>query len=432
MLKKNDTLQVEIVDVNYAGLGVAKQDGAVIFVQNGVTGDVCDIKIIKAAKNYYVARIENIVKESGHRNAPDCPHFKRCGGCVYRHITPEYEREIKKNRVKNEFNRVGLKEVSVRDVIGGERSGYRNKLQCPVGTDGEIGFYAPHSHDIVPIEKCILQEELLSPVYDFVRELLKKERIPGVRHIYLRCGAKSGEVMVCFVCSKPSMPREKEIAERIMSACPGVSSVILNHNPDDTNVVLGKKCRTLAGNDIIHDILCGLELEIHPLSFYQVNHDCTEVLYRVAADMAKVTPEETLLDLYCGIGSVGLSINAITPAKKLIGVEIIPEAVENAKRNAASNGVENAEFVCSPAENAEIPKADVVVLDPPRKGCDTKLIERIAAMSPSRVVYISCSPDTLAQDCAVFDKLGYKVGDVQPVNMFPGTGHVENVVGLCR
>ncbi len=432
MLNKNDVLRLEVLDINYEGLGVSKHNGAVIFVQNGVTGDILDAKIIKVAKNYYVARIEKLISPSPYRTEPDCVHFKRCGGCTYRHITYEYEKELKKNRVKNEFVRAGLPEVTVRDVIGKERSGYRNKLQCPVSKDGDIGFYASRTHDIVPIDGCILQEKLLSPVFNFLQKAISEAKIPSLRHIYLRCGANTGEIMVCFVSLKPSFKGDTALAERVMCEFPEVKSVILNHNPNDTNVVLGKVCKTLAGKDTINDNLCGLKFEIHPLSFYQVNHDCTELLYRTAAEMAGIQPNETLLDLYCGIGSVGLCINSITPAKKLIGVEIIPEAVENARKNAAENGVTNAEFICSPAEKATLPKADVIVVDPPRKGCAPELIQEIASSGCDRVVYISCSPDTLARDCALFKKLGFKMGEAQPVNMFPGTGHVETVILLSK
>ncbi len=432
MLKKNDILRLEVIDINYAGLGVAKQDGAVIFVQNGVTGDTVDAKIIKVSKNYCVARIERLISLSPYRTESDCPHFKRCGGCTYRHITYEYENKLKKSRVKNEFIRAGLTNITVKDVISKARSGYRNKLQCPISSDGKIGFYASHTHDIVPIDSCVLQEKLLSPTFAFLQKALSEEKIPELRHIYLRCGAKTGEVMVCFVSTSPSFKGDRALAEQIMRELPEVKSVILNHNPKDTNVVLGKVCKTLAGKDTISDILCGLKFEIHPLSFYQVNRNCTELLYRTAAEMASVQPSETLLDLYCGIGSVGLCINSITPAKTLIGIEIVPEAVENARKNAQENGVTNAEFICSPAEKASLPHADVIVIDPPRKGCAPELIHEIANSGCNRVLYISCSPDTLARDCALFEKLGFKTGEVQPVNMFPGTEHVETVVLLSK
>lgn len=436
MLTKNVILTVGVTDINHMGLGVARSEGEgkgkVIFIRGGVTGDKLEIKIIKSAKDYCVAKIEQIIEPSPYRREPECPTFRRCGGCVYGHISPEYEAELKHLRVRGEFSRFKLGDIEVRPVIAAKLKGYRNKLQCPVTEDGRLGFYAEHSHQIVPIEVCSLQEKLLLPVFSYLNECLQKVPIKELRHIYLRCGAGSGEVMVCFVASKRSFTGDSALAERIISEFPEVKSVVLNYNPDDTNVVLGKECRTLAGREVIYDTLCGLKFEIHPLSFYQVNHDCTELLYKTAAEFADIGPDDTLLDLYCGIGTVGMCINNITPAKRLIGVEIIPEAVENARHNAEINGISNAEFHCAPAETAELPAADVVVVDPPRKGCAPSLIEYLGKAAPKRIVYISCSPDTLARDCAMLTRYGYEIGAVQPVNMFPGTGHVETVVLLSK
>lgn len=431
MLSKNDMLTVDVTDINHMGLGVARHAGQVVFIRGGVTGDRLEVKIIKVAKAYCVARIEKIIISSGYRREPECHTFKRCGGCVYGHITPEYEDELKYERVKNEFRRFKI-DAEVKAVISAKTKGYRNKLQCPVDEYGRIGFYADHSHEIIPIEKCILQEERLHPVFSFLQTRLQKSKISSLRHIYLRCGVGSGEVMVCFVCGERSFDGESALAELLISEFPEVKSVVLNYNPHNTNVVLGKECRTLAGKDVIFDILCGLRFEIHPLSFYQVNHDCTELLYKTAAELARVSKEDTLADLYCGIGTVGMCINSMTPAKKLIGVEIVPEAVENARHNAEINGVENAEFYCMPAEETELPDADVVVVDPPRKGCAPSLIEHIGRIAPKRMVYISCSPDTLARDCKLLTGYGYRLGAVQPVNMFPGTAHVETIALMTK
>ena len=236
--------------------------------------------------------------------------------------------------------------------------------------------------------------------------------------------------MVCLVCKKNSFKGDKALAESLMSTFTEVKSVILNVNPDDTNVVLGKRCITLAGKDTIDDVLCGLKYTISPLSFYQVNRSCTELLYKCAAELADVQPSDTVVDLYCGIGTVGLSVISERKAKKLIGVEVIPEAVENARRNAEQNGVENAEFICSKAEECTFPSPDVLLIDPPRKGCAPSLIEYIGKLLPKKIVYISCSPDTLARDCVEFVKLGYTMSDVQPFNMFQRTEHVESVVCL--
>ncbi len=432
MLKKNDILTVKVTDINHEGLGVAKQDGAVIFIKGAVTGDELEIKIIKEAKSYYVARVESIISPSPHRTEPVCIHSKRCGGCVYQHISEEYEKTLKENRLKNEFSRFGVRCNDIRPLVTDKHFGYRNKLQCPVSEQGEVGFYAKKSHEIIPVTSCVLQEEATKPIYKYLFERLSSHPEPEIRHIYLRIGVNTGEVMVCLVCYKEHFAGRDELVRDIAEKFPEVRSVILNVNPDDTNVVLGKKCITLYGKDYIEDILCGLRFKISPLSFYQVNHGCTELLYRAAAELAQVTTEDTLCDLYCGIGTIGLCINSIAPAKRLIGVEIVPEAIENAKENAKINGVTNAEFYCSPSEKFDFGNPDILIVDPPRKGLAPSLIEAIGKAGPKRIVYISCSPDTLARDCAMLQNEGYEVTSAEPFNMFPRTEHVETVVLLSR
>ena len=432
MLKKNDVLQVTVEDINHLGMGVAKRDGAVIFVRGGVTGDVLNIKIIKVAKDYLVAIISDIITPSPYRAEPECPAFKRCGGCVYSHISFDYENNLKRQRVENEFRRFGMTDIEVLPTIYANERAYRNKLQCPVAENGEMGFYAQKSHDIIPLSCCSLQEDLTAPIFEFLSGYFKAHPIPSIKHVYLRCGKATGEVMVCFVCKNKSFKEESSLAGEIVERFKNVKSVILNHNPKDTNVILGDKCRVIWGSESITDILCGLTFVISPLAFYQVNHDCTELLYSAAAKAANIQPSETVCDLFCGIGTVGLCINAMTPAKKLIGVEIIPEAIENAKQNAALNGVDNAEFYCSAAEDFRFERPDVLIVDPPRKGLAPKLVEYIGSLLPDRIVYISCSPDTLARDCDMLMKYGYTFKDVQPVNMFPRTAHVECVVCLTR
>ncbi len=432
MLKKNDILTVKVIDINHEGLGVAKHESAVIFIKGAVTGDTLSVKIIKVAKSYLVAKIEEILSPSPYRTEPTCPHSKRCGGCIYQSITPEYEKELKENRLANEFKRFGVKCNSIKPLVTAKPYGYRNKLQCPVSESGEIGFYAQKSHEIISVDFCMLEEELTVPVYKYLKNHLLSHPQPEIRHIYLRCGVNTGEVMVCLVCYKEHFNGRDELVRDIANNFPEVKSIILNINPENTNVVLGKKCITLYGKDYIEDILCGLRFKISPLSFYQVNHSCTELLYRAAAELAQVTPEDTLCDLYCGIGTIGLCVNSIAPAKRLIGVEIVPEAIENAKENAKINGVTNAEFYCSPSESFDFGNPDVLIVDPPRKGLAPSLIEAIGKVSPRRIVYISCSPDTLARDCAMLQDKGYEVKSAQPFNMFPRTGHVESVVCLTR
>ena len=431
-MKKNDVLTVSITDINHLGLGVAKQDGAVIFVQGGVTGDTLKIKIIKEAQSYYVARIEEMISPSVHRAEPTCKSYKRCGGCIYQNVTEEYEKELKENRVKTELARFGVKCDNFKPLVTAKLSGYRNKLQCPVSEDGKLGFYAQKSHEVIDIDCCELQESITEPIYSFLHNYVSSHPQSGIRHIYLRCGVNTGEVMVCFVCRKSSFNGQAELVKALTETYPSVTSVILNVNPDDTNVVLGRKCITLYGNDYIEDVLCGLRFKISPLSFYQVNHACTELLYRAAAELADIKPTDTLVDLFCGIGTIGMSINSIAPAKRLIGVEIVPEAIENAKENAKLNGVTNAEFYCSPAESFDFGDPDVLVVDPPRKGLAPSLIDTIGKVAPKKIVYISCSPDTLARDCSMLEKHGYVLTSCQPFNMFPRTGHIESVVCLQK
>lgn len=432
MIKKNDLLTVTVIDINHEGLGVARQDGAVIFIKGGVTGDTLFVKIIKVAKNYLVARIEEILCPSPYRIEPQCPHCKRCGGCIYQNITPEYEKELKEKRLANEFKRFGVKCGDIRPLVTDKQLSYRNKLQCPVSSTGEVGFYAPKSHEIISVDSCMLQKELTVPVYKYLKSWLASNPQHEIRHLYLRCGVNTGEVMVCLVCYKENFDGRDALVKDISEKFPEVKSIILNVNPNETNVVLGKRCITLYGNDYIEDILLGLRFKISPLSFYQVNHGCTELLYRAAVELAAVTPDDTLCDLYCGIGTIGLCVNSIAPAKRLVGVEIISDAIKNAKENAKLNGVTNAEFYCSPSESFDFGKPDILIVDPPRKGLAPELITAIGSAKPKRIVYISCSPDTLARDCAMLQNEGYEVKSAQPFNMFPRTGHVESLVCLTR
>ncbi len=433
MPEKNEIYELRITDINHKGYGVGRINGIVTFVSDAVTGETLKVKIIKKAKDYLVARKEEIITRSEHRIDSPCPVSKRCGGCVYQHITYAHELELKAARVKSEFIKAGLPEITVLPTLStGKIEGYRNKVECPIDENYTTGFYAERTHDIIPCNRCLLQNQIFDDIIAFVSGELKRTKAKGVRNIYVRSGDKTGEIMVCLVCRHPTVKNEKELAEKLMKRFPQVVSVILNHNPEDTNVILGKSCRTLAGKDTIDDILCDQRFTIHPLSFYQVNRDAAEMLYNKAAELADIKPHETVVDLFCGVGTIGLSMVAKTPAKKLIGIEIVPEAVKNAEFNRDQNGIANAEFICSPAEKIEFDQADVVILDPPRKGCKPELIDYIAKQNVPKVVYISCGPDTLARDVAQFIKLGYTPSAVQPVDLFPRTGHVESVVCLTR
>ncbi len=440
-MKKNDLYTVEISDMNNLGAGICKIDGKVVFVRGGVTGDKLEIGIIKNLSDYAVARVNKITEPSPIRIENDCPSFKRCGGCCFRHINYESEKLFKKNYVENAFKKVGLS-VKVEDILSTElHDHYRNKVQYPVGENWMIGFFAEHSHDIVEVSDCLAQDEDFTEILNEIVKFGKENKISTydfesgkglVRHIYLRKGRGSGEIMVCLVINGKKLPHSDKLCERLTSRFPAVKSIVLNINEKRTNVILGDENITLWGKDTIEDIFCGLRVKISPLSFYQVNRECAELICKKAAELAGLNAGERLVDLFCGIGTIGLSMIKDFPDAELVGVEIIPDAVENAKENAAANGMTNTKFICGDANSPEITGADVIVVDPPRKGCSSELIKRISEISPSRVIYVSCNPDTLARDCKVFSENGYSVTKAFAADMFSRTGHVESVVCLNK
>lgn len=448
-LKKNDIVPLEIDAFTSEGSGIGRIDSFAVFVPLTAIGDKINCRIIKVSKNYAIGKIENIISPSPMRTEPDCPYFKQCGGCVYRHISYEDELNVKSGRVRECLERIGgFKNPPLKPIIAADsRCFYRNKAQIPLGVDKNgkliMGFYANHSHRIIDQDRCLLQPEefhVVCQVFrqwfeDFGDTVYDEKTHKGVlRHLYIRRGEKSGEIMVCVVINGTKLKNADKLAGMLKANIPDVTSFILNTNTDRTNVVLGKKCRTVFGNDTISDVLCGLRFHLSPLSFYQVNRTQAEKLYEKAAEYAALTGTEYLLDLYCGTGTIGLSM--ADKAKKLIGVEIISDAIENAKVNAAENGIDKAEFICSDAAKAaEILKKrnenpDVIVIDPPRKGCAADLIDTITQMNPKRVVYISCDPATLARDLKIFVEKGFDLMEVTPCDLFPGTAHVENVVLL--
>lgn len=438
---KNMTVNLTITDVNNKGFGVARlaDDGRVVFVANAVTGETISAKIIKVASDYLVARCEEVLNQSPYRTAPDCKAFPTCGGCVYRHISYEHELMLKTEYVRHAFRKAKL-DIDVALCEGGDVVGYRNKVECPLTEQYEIGFYSARSHKVVPATGCRLENPALTPVLATVTAWLKAHKIAlyneesgkGVlRHVYLRMGEVSGEVMVALVVNE-DLPNAKDFADAVTEAHPNVVSVLLNYNREKTNVILGKECKILYGKDHIEDSLCGLKFRLAPLSFYQVNGKMAERLYKKALSLAALTKDDTLADLFCGVGTIGLFMAKESGVKSLLGVEIIPEAIENAKVNASLNGIENAAFICGDANSKELSRADVIVVDPPRKGCGEELLNQIANLSPKRLVYISCNPDTLARDCAILKGLGYATDIVYPFDLFPRTGHVESVVCLTR
>ena len=462
LMQKNELIRVRITDINNLGCGVghlenaAENTGMTVFVRGGVTGDELEAKVIKVTKGYLVARIERVLKPSPHRTEEDlCTAALGCGGCAYRHITYGHELELKRGYVQNAFRKAGLPEVEVEEVRHTDSViGYRNKAQYPVqrGKDGRLqaGFYANATHRIVPADGCRLQPEVFGEIVAFLCDFADRHCILAydeetgkglLRHIYLRIGAKTGEIMVCLVLTADRLPSEETLIREVQEKFPQVKSLMVNVNAKNTNVVLGDRYRLLWGREWIEDVLCGLKFRITPQSFYQVNHDACELLYGLAKERANLSGNELLLDLYCGIGSIGLSM--ADKAGEVLGMEIVERAAESATENAERNGVRNAAFFCGDAsdpqgllkraaeEKGSLSNA-VVVLDPPRKGTTAELIEGIASHHVPRVVYVSCNPDTLARDCAIFKKFGYEIGKVTPVDLFPRTGHVESVVCLTR
>ena len=447
MPKKNDVLRLEITDMTPEGAGVGRYDGYVLFVFGTAPGDIIDALVMKAGKSYGYAKAINIVKPSPYREDSDCSVFGRCGGCVFRHIKYEKELEIKKKTVDENLKRLGGLDIECERIIPSPQiNGYRNKAQYPAAViDGKMrfGFYSRHSHRVAPCESCPLQPDFYAEIVRAVGRFCDENKITAydeetgkglLRHLYIRDGRRSGEILVCLVATG-EVPNVGRLIKMLTELNKNIKSIVLNVNNKDTNVILSSDCRTLWGNDAISDVLCGLEFEISPRSFYQFNHYGAEKLYGIAAEFAE--PEgKTVLDLYCGTGTIGLSM--ARRAKNVIGAEIIPEAVENAKNNAERNGINNAEFICADAgEAAEkldrdglLP--DVIIVDPPRSGCSEQTLSAIAEMAPERVVMVSCDSATAARDCKRLSELGYRAEKAVAVDMFARTGHVETVVLLSR
>ena len=449
-IKKNDEIRLKITTLTSQGSGLGRFNDMAVFVEGSAVGDDLLVHIIKVKKNYAVGIIKKIYKASPDRTEADCEAFGRCGGCSYRHISYEAEKREKLQSVTDAMNRIGgidIKAESIYTVKNPCR--YRNKAQIPVGLDREdnliTGFYSKRSHRIIPCEDCLLQmpdfKNIVSAVRGYILgnpvSVYNEETGEGlIRHIYLRQGRKTGQIMVCLVINGDTLPKKDRFIEAVLESNENIRSIVLNINKEDTNVVLGDKCITVWGEDFIEDELCGLTFRISPLSFYQVNPEGTEILYGKAKEYASLKGGETLLDLYCGTGTIGLTM--AKDCKELIGVEIIPQAIENAKKNAALNSIENARFICDDASGAaktlfdEGIRPDVIILDPPRKGCSADVIDTVVNMKPERVVYVSCDPATLARDCRIFEDKGYKVKELCAVDMFPRTVHVESVALLSR
>lgn len=450
-LKKNEIYNAEIVDYTTEGSGVCKIDGMAVFVPSAAVGDIAEIKILKAAKNYAFGKIENIITPSDNRISPDCSVFGKCGGCIFRHIDYKSELDFKQKRVYDTLTRIGgINGDLIGNIIGADNSEhYRNKAQLPVTLDSEgkvhVGFFAPRSHRVIPLDDCKLQSKSFDKAVRIFLEWANKNHIQPydegthsgiLRHLYLRYAEMTDELMVCIVANAKELRKEKQLVQMLAENLRNLKSVVLNTNTEKTNVITGKICRTLYGEGYITDILCEMKFRISPLSFYQVNRLQAERLYQKASEFADLKSDETLLDMYCGTGTIGLTM--AKRVRNLIGVEIIPQAIEDAKSNAAENNITNTEFICADAAMAAETlkkrniRPDCIVLDPPRKGCENSLIDTVSEMSPKRIVYVSCDPATLARDVKIFSEKGYFVQKAVPVDLFPRTPHVETVVLMSR
>ena len=443
---KNDEFILEITDVTTDGSGIGKLDGMAVFVPLTAVGDVVRVKALKVKKTYAFGKAVEIITPSKDRIENDCPYFNRCGGCVFRHISYDAELRLKTDKVREALKRIGGVDLPPQPIMFSGDLRYRNKAQYPLSEDGKVGFYAFHSHRIIPCDDCLLQPEIFAKISEAVTEFVKEfnisiyneEKHTGLlRHLYIRKGQITEEIMVTFVINGDSLPKYDIIIHRLKEICgEKLKSVVLNINKENTNVILGNKCKTLYGRDYIIDILARVKVRLSALSFYQVNNVMASRLYEKAAEYAK--PEgKNIVDLYCGTGAIGLSM--AKRAKSVIGVEIIPEAVKDAEFNAKENGIENARFICGDAKYAaeqlkkESIKPDTVIVDPPRKGCDSEVIKIIANdFCPQSVVYISCDPATLARDVKIFKDLGYGLLEYTPADLFPRTAHVETVALLGR
>ncbi len=451
MIKKNDVFEVTIEGMTTEGSGVARVENVAVFVANSAIGDVVSIVIIKVSKKYAIGKILDVIKASEYRQEQDCNVFNSCGGCVYRHIKYSNELEIKKQNVLDSISRIGgIKDFILKDIQGAENiNGYRNKAQLPVAKNSgaiEVGFYAYKSHRVIPVNNCKLQPVIFGEIIElFIQwtKLYKPEPYDEVlhkgklRHLYIRYGENTGEIMVCLIVNGNGLKGEIEFSKMLQENIKGFKTLVVNTNTIKTNVILGNKNRVVIGEGYITDMLCGLRFKISPLSFYQVNAKQAEKLYNKVMEYADLSKESTILDLYCGTGTIGLTL--ANKCKKVIGAEIIEQAVNDAKENAINNGITNANFICADARKvAETiidckEKIDVVIVDPPRKGCSVEVINTISKISPQKIVYVSCDPATLARDLKIFtETYGYSLVEVTPFDLFPRTKHVECVALMLR
>ena len=440
-MKKNESARVEITSMNDLGYGVGRIGEKVVFVKNGVTGDLLNVRIIKDGGSYFVALAEEILHASSLRQNACCADFPKCGGCAFRHISYDYEKELKCEFIASFLKKEGLSDITVLPVLStGQTDCYRNKVQFPY-RDGTLGYYAGHSHRVASGVRCPQHLPAMQRVLDALEAFLREYSISSydeetgkglLRHILLRSSADGRAMLLTLVLTARSFPRERELLA-LLQGFPEVKGLYYNVNNKNTNVILGDDFFHICGEKALTDTLLGCTFELSPASFYQVNHDACELLYSEVITRAGACAGARVVDLFCGAGTIGICLAKNTSVGRLVGIEIVPQAVENAKRNAARNGVTNADFFCGDANHPTLDDADVVIVDPPRKGLDEALIAHLSDLAAlKKVIYVSCNPATLARDLARFRARGWTVGELQPVDMFPRTGHVECVTSLTR
>ncbi len=444
-LKKNTRHEAIIEGYSSEGLGVARLDGRVVFVHGGIAGEVCEVLILKVLKNTAFAKVTRVLRPSPHRREPDCPYFGKCGGCAYWHMDYEEELAAKGQKVRDALERIGGQTVAELPILpAADVLHYRNKVQYPVAPPAKIGFFRARSHDVIPVEACRIQHPAADRIAGAVRGWMTRWNVPGydetsrrgwLRHLYVRT-ARNGDALVCLVAASSAQSHLPELIDTVRGVWPQTVGIVLNVNRKPGNGILGETYRTLWGQAYLEDTLCGMTFRLSVPSFYQVNRDQAEVLYAKALEFAALTGRETVLDLYCGTGTITLLM--ARQAGQAIGTEIVPEAIVDAEENAARNGVENVRFLEGDAGAvaerlaAEHLLPDVAVVDPPRKGLSGAVIDAVAAMAPARVVYVSCDPATLGRDVKLFTQRGYALTRAAAVDLFPRTHHVESVVQLVR
>lgn len=448
MVEKNQEYIVDIIDNGFQGEGIAKIDGMTIFIPNAIKGEKVKIKILKVTSSLAYAKIIEILEKSSYRTEADCNTFSRCGGCNLRHINYDYTLEIKKNAVESTLRKTLGRNIKIANVLKMDKPyNYRNKLQYPVGIDNNgnpvMGVYAERTHSIISTNECSIQDSLSQKIANDIFEFIEKNNIPvynektlkgSIRHIVIRIGKKTNEVMVTLVSNTEKINKENELVEYIALKYSEIKTIVKNINNKNTNVILGQENKVLYGDGYIYDYLEEFKFKISPMSFYQVNPIQTEKLYSKAVEYAELTGKETVFDLYCGIGTIG--IFASPKIKKLYGIETIPQAIEDAKQNAKLNNIENAEFFVGDVEKT-LPEfikernitPDVVFVDPPRKGCDKTALETLMQIKPKRIVYVSCNPATLARDLKILEEI-YDLKEISICDMFPYTHHVESIASL--